>query len=1005
MKKSIAIFILFLSVFTTISAQKVSIRIIAPQKNKMPTSLDAWQANPAVIQVMLTNKTTESLTGIQFSSNIKGERLGEVMRTDDKHPSVPKLNLGPNETRTFLLEELGNPRAVIYPSALKTKLLRDGIPEDEYTYCARILDSRAVEIGSEQCTSLRVVVPDAPTLVAPAEGYVYDPKKMLRFSWTAVPGVGVEYQLIVKPILKGQSATAAMLSNPTLFDNTLNATTYVYTPADPMLDYAGAIGFAWQISTFADGKPYGRNGGKSTVGMIKDAANKTDPPSKVATYCYCSNDARKGEPNCMRYVKCPNGDCGQCCNGGKSSSLSMTWLQAHGLNTTLQINPNFGNVTLDNAVLAPYRIAEVSDDTIWILNNSFTWPQTTPFAKANQANYGSQTATTASQTRRPGLKRMTAAPVGCANDATETTSAGDVEKRNGGGGATTVCYCKCNDDYDPDEPDCERYVKCPSGDCAKCCGYTLEKGGKLTMTAAQEAFMLENGTTDSKHGDILIDNIPIEGYRIAMPQGTTISVQRKRARHMRTWEKILRKEGGVNMVFFSDQTVAFTTDTPDEIDGNSPKKGRVVVSLLSGVTQEGGDDLPVYKNINYVPTDKTFKVNELKGEGLARLVPQAGEIFEAAAGVRCTCRLSNGNWRVCRYACSTCCVEDVIVLAPRITSPKFTGTVLFTPTANPSVSQRNGGGGATTVCYCKCNDDYDPEEPDCERYVKCPSGDCAKCCGYTLEKGGKLTMTAAQEAFMLENGKPDSKHGDILIDNIPIEGYRVTQPSPTVIRVRRKPTAGGGAKSNICNCVNAEGKPYQVDCPSANCVDCCKAQGGGTPAPTPENPPNTEGAKKCVTAKGETRLEPVIQNVQASMLQIVVTATSNFASQTLQYSLNNQTWQPSNTFTTTSNNPYPIQNMTVYARYADGSCPVSYFSQGVMTVKDGADKVNVVLKSVGSNKAKVIETLQKMLKLSVLEAQKLIDTPSAQLKTGVTKEEAATIKSALEAAGCEVEVK
>lgn len=419
------------------------------------------------------------------------------------------------------------------------------------------------------------------------EGSNYDSKKMLRFSWTAVPGVGVEYQLVVKPILKGQSATAAILSNPTLFDKIQNVTTYVYTPADPMLDYAGAIGFAWQISTLADGKPYGRNGGKSTVGSI----------------------------------------------------------------------------------------------------------------------------------------------------------GGSLEKRN--------------------------------------------------------------------------------------------------------------------------------------------------------------------------------------------------------------------------------------------------------------------GGGATTVCYCKCNDDYDPEEPDCERYVKCPSGDCSKCCGYTLEKGGKLTMTAAQEAFMLENGKPDGKHGDILIDNVPIEGYRVTQPTPTTIRVRRKPTTNGGVKSTICNCINAEGKPYQVDCPSANCVECCKAQGGGTPAPTPENPPNTEGSKKCVTAKGETRLEPVIQNVQASMLQIVVTATSNFASQTLQYSLNNQTWQPSNVFTTTNNNPFPIQNMTVYARYADGSCPVSYYSQGVMTVKDGADKVDIIIKSVGANKGKVIETLQKMRNLNLIDATKLANTPSAALK-GVTKDEAAAIKSALEGAGAEV---
>jgi len=66
---------------------------------------------------------------------------------------------------------------------------------------------------------------------------------------------------------------------------------------------------------------------------------------------------------------------------------------------------------------------------------------------------------------------------------------------------------------------------------------------------------------------------------------------------------------------------------------------------------------------------------------------------------------------------------------------------------------------------------------------------------------------------------------------------------------------------------------------------------------------------------------------------------------------------------------------------------------------------DVILKSAGAAKLNVVKEVKTVLGLGLKEAKDLVDAAPAPLKTGVTKEEAATIKSALEAAGAEVEVK
>jgi large subunit ribosomal protein L7/L12 len=67
---------------------------------------------------------------------------------------------------------------------------------------------------------------------------------------------------------------------------------------------------------------------------------------------------------------------------------------------------------------------------------------------------------------------------------------------------------------------------------------------------------------------------------------------------------------------------------------------------------------------------------------------------------------------------------------------------------------------------------------------------------------------------------------------------------------------------------------------------------------------------------------------------------------------------------------------------------------------------NVVIKEVGANKIQVIKAVRSLTNLGLKEAKDLVDKGAgAVIKEGVTKDEAAKIKTEMEAAGAQVELK
>ncbi|MBK9336771.1 MAG: 50S ribosomal protein L7/L12 [Lewinellaceae bacterium] len=66
---------------------------------------------------------------------------------------------------------------------------------------------------------------------------------------------------------------------------------------------------------------------------------------------------------------------------------------------------------------------------------------------------------------------------------------------------------------------------------------------------------------------------------------------------------------------------------------------------------------------------------------------------------------------------------------------------------------------------------------------------------------------------------------------------------------------------------------------------------------------------------------------------------------------------------------------------------------------------DVILKDAGANKLNVVKEVKNLLGLGLKEAKDLVDGAPSELKAGVNKAEAESIKSTLEAAGASIEVK
>jgi large subunit ribosomal protein L7/L12 len=100
-------------------------------------------------------------------------------------------------------------------------------------------------------------------------------------------------------------------------------------------------------------------------------------------------------------------------------------------------------------------------------------------------------------------------------------------------------------------------------------------------------------------------------------------------------------------------------------------------------------------------------------------------------------------------------------------------------------------------------------------------------------------------------------------------------------------------------------------------------------------------------------------------------------------------------------------NVTISAAPVGGGAPAAGGAAGggAAPAAEEQTEFKVVLKEAGAKKIQVIKVVRELTGLGLKEAKDLVDGAPNDVKTGVTKEEAATMKAKLEEQGASVEVK
>lgn len=78
---------------------------------------------------------------------------------------------------------------------------------------------------------------------------------------------------------------------------------------------------------------------------------------------------------------------------------------------------------------------------------------------------------------------------------------------------------------------------------------------------------------------------------------------------------------------------------------------------------------------------------------------------------------------------------------------------------------------------------------------------------------------------------------------------------------------------------------------------------------------------------------------------------------------------------------------------------------GAAPAEEEKTEFDVVLKAIGQEKIKVIKVVRDLTGLGLKEAKEVVDSAPKAVKEGVSKDEAEEIKTKLEEAGAEVELK
>lgn len=98
-------------------------------------------------------------------------------------------------------------------------------------------------------------------------------------------------------------------------------------------------------------------------------------------------------------------------------------------------------------------------------------------------------------------------------------------------------------------------------------------------------------------------------------------------------------------------------------------------------------------------------------------------------------------------------------------------------------------------------------------------------------------------------------------------------------------------------------------------------------------------------------------------------------------------------------------NVTIAAAPVGGAPAAGGAGGGAAAAVEEQTEFSVVLKEAGAKKIQVIKVVREITALGLKEAKDLVDGAPKEVKGGVSKDEAATLKAKLEEQGATVEVK
>jgi hypothetical protein len=189
-----------------------------------------------------------------------------MFQTFSLQNGVPVILSGPDLSEYFDLNHL------IVSGIDPAELASQGLPPGNYRICARVYSGGrplSEDVPSGCSNFLRVNYLQPPMLISPADGSEVENTlaQQIIFSWTPSPGAPVWTSYVLKIVEisdPGRDPDEAMLSatTPPFFEEEVNGTSFLYGPAQPLLDPGKRYAFqviATDLETHSRFENFGRS--------------------------------------------------------------------------------------------------------------------------------------------------------------------------------------------------------------------------------------------------------------------------------------------------------------------------------------------------------------------------------------------------------------------------------------------------------------------------------------------------------------------------------------------------------------------------------------------------------------------------------------------------------------------------------------------------------------------------------------------------------------------------